>query len=282
MASRIRGQLDDWSPARITDLLRTGAGLADLNPDILAVMPFGMGGHVGTAFRAGSAFLVGDAAHPTTPVGGTGMNTAIHGAHNLGWKLAWVLRGWAGESLLASYELERRPIGTANVRRSLQRDPQPAANGLSWDIGVSYASPVFDTGAGAGSRAPHVWVRHRGSRISTLDLFDSRLTVITGRCGDSWRQVVAELAADELPIVALSVDTALHDDTDLAADGAGQPGTLAGRYHLGHSGAALIRPDGYVAWHRATATPNAREVLRSAVDAALSRTAGSELLWDVA
>jgi 2-polyprenyl-6-methoxyphenol hydroxylase-like FAD-dependent oxidoreductase len=51
-----------------------------------------MGGHVATALRAGRVFLVGDAAHRTTPACGIGMNTAIHGAHNLGWKLAWVLR----------------------------------------------------------------------------------------------------------------------------------------------------------------------------------------------
>ena len=74
-------------------------------------MPFEMAGHVAVAFRSGPAFLVGDAAHRTTPVGGTGMNTAIAGAHNLGWKMAWVLRGWADDSLLDSYELERRPVG---------------------------------------------------------------------------------------------------------------------------------------------------------------------------
>ena len=153
-------------------------------------MPFEMAGHVATTFRAGPAFLVGDAAHRTTPVGGTGMNTAIHGAHNLGWKLAWVLRGWAGDSLLDSYELERRPIGEANVRRSLVRGPQPPADGLAWDTGVHYASPVIASGLGTGTgqRAPHVWVRHRGARVSTLDLFDGRLTVLTGPSGHAWRR----------------------------------------------------------------------------------------------
>jgi 2-polyprenyl-6-methoxyphenol hydroxylase-like FAD-dependent oxidoreductase len=109
-------------------------------------MPFAMGGHVATAFRAGRVFLVGDAAHRTTPACGIGMNIAIHGAHNLGWKLAWVLRGWAGEVLLDSYEAERRPIGTENVLRSLGKGRTVDGDGLAWDIGVRYTSAVIDSG----------------------------------------------------------------------------------------------------------------------------------------
>lgn len=85
--------------------------MPELRPEIIAVMPFEKGAHVATAFRAGSAFLVGDAAHRTTPEGGVGMNTAIHGAHNLGWKLAWTLRGHAGDAPLDSYQAEREPVG---------------------------------------------------------------------------------------------------------------------------------------------------------------------------
>jgi 2-polyprenyl-6-methoxyphenol hydroxylase-like FAD-dependent oxidoreductase len=57
-------------------------------------------------FRTGRAYLLGDAAHIHSPVGGQGMNTGIGDAVNLAWKLAAVLGG-AGESLLDSYELER-------------------------------------------------------------------------------------------------------------------------------------------------------------------------------
>ncbi|MGH3788954.1 MAG: FAD-dependent monooxygenase [Pseudonocardiaceae bacterium] len=166
-----RGEsITDWTPRRCIELIRAGTGLPDLQPEILAIMPFVMGGHVATAFRAGRTFLVGDAAHRATPVGGIGMNTAIHAAHNLGWKLAWVLRGWAGEALLDSCEAERRPIGTENVQRSLRRDPAPAGAGLAWDLGVRYSSAVIEAGSGTGTgeRAPHAWVRRR---VSTLDLF---------------------------------------------------------------------------------------------------------------
>lgn len=58
-------------------------------------------------YRDGRAFLLGDAAHVHSPVGGQGMNTGIGDAINLAWKLAAVLKGGARESLLATYELER-------------------------------------------------------------------------------------------------------------------------------------------------------------------------------
>jgi 2-polyprenyl-6-methoxyphenol hydroxylase-like FAD-dependent oxidoreductase len=58
-------------------------------------------------FRRGRAFLAGDAAHIHTPVGGQGLNAGVGDAVNLAWKLAAVLRGRAGESLLDSYEPER-------------------------------------------------------------------------------------------------------------------------------------------------------------------------------
>jgi len=58
-------------------------------------------------FRRGRVFLLGDAAHIHSPVGGQGMNTGIGDAINLAWKLAGVLRGDADEQLLATYESER-------------------------------------------------------------------------------------------------------------------------------------------------------------------------------
>ncbi|GCE10058.1 FAD-dependent monooxygenase [Dictyobacter aurantiacus] len=58
-------------------------------------------------FQRGRVFLLGDAAHIHSPAGGQGMNTGLMDASNLGWKLAAVLQGEAGERLLASYEPER-------------------------------------------------------------------------------------------------------------------------------------------------------------------------------
>jgi 2-polyprenyl-6-methoxyphenol hydroxylase-like FAD-dependent oxidoreductase len=60
------------------------------------------------SFRKGPVFLLGDAAHLHSPVGGQGMNTGIGDAFNLAWKLADVLQGRARPSLLDTYETERR------------------------------------------------------------------------------------------------------------------------------------------------------------------------------
>ncbi|HEY1559816.1 MAG TPA: FAD-dependent monooxygenase [Caulobacteraceae bacterium] len=62
---------------------------------------------VAAKWRSGPAFLLGDAAHIHSPVGGQGMNTGIGDAVNLAWKLAAVLKGAAGETLLDTYEPER-------------------------------------------------------------------------------------------------------------------------------------------------------------------------------
>ena len=62
---------------------------------------------VAHSFRQRRAYLLGDAAHIHSPVGGQGMNTGIGDAVNLAWKLAAVLNGGAADSLLDTYETER-------------------------------------------------------------------------------------------------------------------------------------------------------------------------------
>src|SRR5690349_6428919 len=131
----------DLTPSRCVELIRAAVGVADLDVQVLARLPFTMAAELADRFRSGNGFLVGDAAHRMTPVGGVGMNTAIAGGHNLGWKLAWVARGWAGEGLLDSYEAERRAAGEYRARRSLQRGGPPEPDPLGVDF-WHYASPV--------------------------------------------------------------------------------------------------------------------------------------------
>lgn len=61
-------------------------------------------------FRQGRCFLLGDAAHIHSPMGGQGMNTGLQDAYNLAWKLALVVQGRAEQRLLDSYENERLPV----------------------------------------------------------------------------------------------------------------------------------------------------------------------------
>ena len=112
-------------------------------------MPVAFGVGLAERFREGDVFLVGDAAHRVTPRGGTGLNTAIRDGFDIGWKLAWVLRGWAGERLLESYERERRPVAEFNTQRSARAD----GSILSTAVGLN---------ADIGGRIAHVWVPRDG------------------------------------------------------------------------------------------------------------------------
>jgi 2,4-dichlorophenol 6-monooxygenase len=70
-------------------------------------------------YRFDRVILCGDAVHRHPPASGLGLNTGIQDANNLAWKLALVIRGVASNSLLDTYESERRPIGSFNVAWAL-------------------------------------------------------------------------------------------------------------------------------------------------------------------
>jgi 3-(3-hydroxy-phenyl)propionate hydroxylase len=85
-------------------------------------------------WAAGRIFLAGDAAHLSPPFAGQGMNSGIRDAHNLGWKLAWCVRGLLGPGALASYETERKPHAAALIQMAVKMGhvmmPKSRANAL--------------------------------------------------------------------------------------------------------------------------------------------------------
>jgi FAD binding domain len=87
-----------------------------VNPEILYAGDWRQNLLLADAYASygGRVFLAGDAAHLFIPVGGLGMNTAVGDAFDLSWKLAGTLQGWGGPNLLASYNTERRAVGTRN------------------------------------------------------------------------------------------------------------------------------------------------------------------------
>lgn len=259
----------EFPPERWRDLLRLATGRPDLHPELLSVMAFGMAGELATALRSGAGFLVGDAAHRMTPIGGIGMNTAIHDGHNLGWKLAWCARGLAGEALLASYAAERGPVARRNTLRTLQPESREAAGGLDRDLGPTYRSAViasdepevagFAPRGRPGERAPHLWLATPAGRRSTLDLFDGGLTLLTGSVGRAWRRAAAVAG----PGVPVDVPVTTPDDAD----------RLAAALGIDPSGAVLVRPDGYVAWRCRTAATDPGAALGRALRTTLGLAA---------
>ncbi len=274
-------QVRSWTKARWAGAIRAASGVPGLRPDVIGVSPWSFRAAVATAVRRGEVFLVGDAAHATTPRGATGMNTGIADGHNLGWKLAWVARGWAGADLLDSYAAERYPVGLHNALASLR--PSSGAPDLGQDFGVVYSSAVIEAAGGSGAaagealdetglpravpgaRAPHAWVEYAGREVSTLDLFDGRLTVLAGPDGGAWRRLAEELTTSGVPVQALTVGDDLGEGSD----------ELVRRYRLAPTAAVLVRPDGHVARRLPEAWrvvgPARRPLFRAAVDRALGR-----------
>ncbi|WP_405088619.1 FAD-dependent monooxygenase [Microbispora sp. NBC_01389] len=94
---------------------RAGGGRVD---ELLWSATFRVRCRVAETFRSGRCFLAGDAAHIVSPAGGQGMNTGIQDACNLAWKLAGVIGGRLPESILDTYDSERRDVSHQVARNT--------------------------------------------------------------------------------------------------------------------------------------------------------------------
>lgn len=197
----------------LTGLIQRAVGTSVLRPQIERLSTWTFAAQLAERYAQGRCFLVGDAAHRATPRGGTGMNTAIQDSFDLGWKLAWVLRGWAGPELLATYELERRPVAAHNIQRSSEpagarRETDEA---LPWDLG---------------GRLPHHWLPARDQDRSTVDLIGDGLALLAGPSDPRWTQF-ADTVPSNPPVDVHVLDARTADALDLPL-----------------AGALLARPDG--------------------------------------
>ncbi|MCK1820896.1 FAD-dependent monooxygenase [Streptomyces sp. XM83C] len=180
-------------------------------------------------FRVGRVFLAGDAAHVHSPAGGQGLNTSIQDAYNLGWKLGAVLRGGAPETLLDTYEEERRPIAAdvLSLSTGVHRGEVRRGKDTTGQLGLNYresslaAETRQEPGAvRAGDRAPDAVV----DGVRLFDVFR----------GPHWTLLAPE-GTSGLP-------RRLPDGV--------RRGPVPASYG---SGLFLVRPDGYVGWAGDTA-----------------------------
>jgi 2-polyprenyl-6-methoxyphenol hydroxylase-like FAD-dependent oxidoreductase len=247
---------------------------------------------VAAHYRNQRVFLVGDAAHRFLPTGGQGMNTGIADAHNLGWKLALVVRGALDPKILDTYDSERRPVGniTADFQLStggrlvaLQQhidlddedsrdfwlnELEKHVRSVGITLGQWYPQgflvpdqttpPALDPERYTpvdrpGHRYPHVWV-DAAQTESTIDWFDTSFVLVTGPKAEGWRHAAA--------ILCSQIKAPLRVRTLRAPDR--EHGILMGAH-----GAVLVRPDGYVAWRAPSASPQPLAQLRE-----LMRTLG--------
>lgn len=280
----------DVSEPRLIELVRAGVGVPDIPVAIDGVARWRATSDVARRFGDGRIFLAGDAAHLMPPQGGYGGNTGIHDAHNLAWKLALVLNGVAGPELLSTYDLERRPAATFTVEQAYTRyvtrsatylgatDYQPLVSDFDIELGYLYRSPAIlseddsdrghedprISGGRPGSRAPHLWLEQDGRPISTLDRFGRAFVVIAGPDGAGWAEA-ARSAARGIAGLALEVHVVGRDGLS------DREGRFASAYGLTSSGAALVRPDGFVAWRAAGMADDPVRALSSALTRVLMR-----------
>jgi 2-polyprenyl-6-methoxyphenol hydroxylase-like FAD-dependent oxidoreductase len=217
-------------------------------------------------------FLLGDAGHLSSPLGGEGLNSGLHDAHNLAWKLALELRGQARPGLLASYPAERgaaaqHVIETSDQVHALAHGAvQTARTGVAAEplsparaealtraralLDTSYAeSPLTGQFLAPGAAVP--------DPPAPGDRYPDRVTLpgprhhllLYGPPGDGDGAGVEALGRRWRGLVDV-----------VQADGD------ARRAGLGGSGAVLVRPDGYIGFRAAPAGPAAL----AAVDAHLS------------
>lgn len=210
------------------------------------------------SYRAGRVFLVGDAAHVHTPAGGQGLNTGIQDANNLGWKIGQVLAG-ADDSLLDSYETERRPIAAGVLALSsalyaklgASRPSALKRGDAERQLSVTYAGGPLapmelaaNPGLRSGDRAPDAVC----SGVGVSRLFDAlrgpHFTLLVYGT-ESEEQARSFTWSDRgAPLHIHRVTSANSRDPKTLAD---PTGDLTKRYHLKDAGMVLIRPDGYVA-----------------------------------
>lgn len=105
---------------KVVAAMRERLGIPGFEPKVHIVTRWRLVGLVAESIKVGRVFLVGDSAHRHPPTGGLGLTSAVHDAQNLCWKLAYVLKGLAGEKLLESYQPERMPAFARNVQRSVE------------------------------------------------------------------------------------------------------------------------------------------------------------------
>ena len=234
-------------------------------------------------YGEGRVFVAGDAAHIHPPTGAQGMNTGIHDAYNLGWKLALTVKGKAAPGLLESYDAERHPVGEEVVGRTVraaregvgagETDPERVVLreaqllvgypdsplvGDDADAGVTAAGPD------PGLRAPDASGLSQDTVLNPIRWHEflrhpHHTLLLWAADAQAWAECLPTLAEVDRrgvglvrSVIAVPGDTTLADVSGVTVRDS--DGNLARAYGFGETAgpaAFLIRPDGYVSYRTA-------------------------------
>jgi FAD binding domain-containing protein/aromatic ring hydroxylase-like protein len=218
---------------------------------------YGINSRIASQYRSGRVFVVGDAAHVHSPMGGPGLNLGLQDAVNLGWKLGAVLAGGADPVLLDTYQAERRPAAERVIMHSRAQ--------------LALVRPGTEISALRDMFSELLEDPNNAKRIGDLLSGNDNHYVLgehplAGRwvpdfavASDGTEQRVAELARSGRPLlIDLTADAVVAAAT---SDGAERITVAAGRAVGDVSATALlVRPDGYVAWASSASRPDVEEL----------------------
>jgi hypothetical protein len=215
-------------------------------------------------YRHGRVFLVGDAAHVHSGIGGPGLNLGMQDVLNLGWKLAAAVHGWAPDGLLDSYHEERHPVGQRVLMQTRAQmallSPGPNITALRQLFGEllherSTVRRIADLMAGAD-------VRYDMGEPAAHALTGEWMPDLAVRT-EGGPNRVAELLRSARPVL---LD--LADRTELVKEAGGwadRVDVVTGTAAEPPADIVLVRPDGYVAWAAGPDTADAVGGLRRAL-----------------
>ncbi|MGH8866717.1 MAG: FAD-dependent monooxygenase [Actinomycetes bacterium] len=260
----------DVSAERCTELVRTALGAKPDHPiAIESVQRWSASAATAESFHRGRVFLAGDSAHVMPPTGGFGGNTGVADAHNLAWKLAYTVKGVAGPGLLDTYDAERRPIGAVTVEQAYTRyvtrvdpslpqdDLMPPLDDAAIELGAINRSTAVRSDEEptdtlddphacrwtVGARVPHVPVSRDGTETSSLDVPGRGFAVLVTEEHQAWRDAAADVEqAYGVPVSVEAIDPRDVGEVGPASSGGADTSVTSWR------GAALVRPDGVLAW----------------------------------
>lgn len=228
-------------PEVLVDRFRCAVGDPDLPVELLRVFTFSAGAKVARRLSAGRVLLAGDAAHRVTPKGGNGLTLAMRSGVALGWRLSWVLRGWAPPAFLATYEQEVRPVALESVARA--SDPTSRCHHVLTEL-------LHDLGG----RIQHAWTAPAtagGPPLSSLDLVTDGLTLFVAGDEPAWRTAARRLER-AVPVTVVDLGPQVGPALGIRPGG----------------GAVLVRPDAVpvARWYSVTDVTRAVAALERAVD----------------
>lgn len=315
--AQINVAVDDWSieawpPDRVEAWVRAASGIPELPVEVISVGRWALNATVADRFVVGRVALVGDAAHQFPPTGGLGVNTGFQSMHNLVWKLAFHLRGWADWSLVETYPTERRDLARRITEQSLANSRavgriravalgrvDPDASGLSAaeshrygnhlgvELGPVYASAAVvadgtappavadDYADYTPSATPGARLPHHwlGSADDPISTLDLVGTNLLVLAGPDGVGWAAATAAAAAR-TGVDVDHLRLDGPGLTDRGDGEGRPFPAVAGIGPDGALLVRPDGHVAWRHPGPSRNGPADLASELTGVIRRILG--------